>query len=245
MEPHSLGCLETGEDSNGGDSSAGIRMQNWFSLNRHLRRSIYEKNRPLSEDDKRESQNEAERDPLVGEGCLLQLQPQPGPAAANGKPHSGDPPGAQVPRQVPLLALPPLSSAGDPEGKAQAGPLVPDPSAPKDVSPKPALPAPVPPEEIMALIQELQAAHEFQSSHFQERRQDLRSCHDCLKSMKILREHLQAVKTRLWHVETMLGIQVPPQELDPEEEQEEPSARGGAPCDPDLPPAPPLPNGGA
>ncbi|XP_026541784.1 uncharacterized protein LOC113424337 [Notechis scutatus] len=172
----------------------------------------------LSEDDKRESQNEAGRDPLVGEGCLLQLQPQPSPAAAN---------------------------AGDPEGKAQADPLVPDPSAPKDVSLEPALPAPMPPEEIMALIQELQAAHEFQSSHFQERRQDLRSCHDCLKSMKILREHLQAVKTRLWHVETMLGIQVPPQELDPEEEQEEPSTRGGAPCDPNLPPAPPLSNGGA
>lgn len=62
--------------------------------------------------------------------------------------------------------------------------------------------------------------------------------------MKILREHLQAVKTRLWHVETMLGIQVPPQELDPEEEQEEPSAQE-SPCDRDLPPTPPLSNGDA
>lgn len=62
--------------------------------------------------------------------------------------------------------------------------------------------------------------------------------------MKTLREHLQAVKTRLWHVETMLGIEVPPQELDPEDEQEEPSARE-SPCDPPLPPAPPLSNGGA
>ncbi|KAM3824795.1 uncharacterized protein M6D78_016222 isoform 2-T3 [Vipera latastei] len=210
MEPSSAGCLETGEGSKG-DSSAGIRMQNWFSLNRHLRRSTYEKNRPLSEDDKGETQNEAERDPVVGEGCLLQLQPQPGPAAAS----------------------------GDPEGpsKAQAEPLVPDSSASKDISPEAGLPAPVPPEEIMALIQELQAAHEFQSSHFQERRQDLRSCHDCLTSMKTLKEHLQAVKARLRHVETMLGVQVPPHELDPEEEQEEPSAQY-SPHDPDLVPAP-------
>ncbi|XP_039174442.1 uncharacterized protein LOC120296655 isoform X1 [Crotalus tigris] len=212
MEPGGPGCLETGEGSKG-DSSAGIRMQNWFSLNRHLRRSIYEKNRPFSEDDKAETQDEAERDPVVGEGCLLQLQPQPGPAAASGDPEA--------------------------PSKAQADRLVPDSSASKAICPEAALPAPMPPEEIMALIQELQAAHEFQSSHFQERRQDLRSCHDCLKSMKTLKEHLQAVKARLWHVETMLGIQVPPQELDPEEEQEEPSAQD-SPCDPDLVPAPPL-----
>ncbi|XP_039174444.1 uncharacterized protein LOC120296655 isoform X3 [Crotalus tigris] len=143
MEPGGPGCLETGEGSKG-DSSAGIRMQNWFSLNRHLRRSIYEKNRPFSEDDKAETQDEAERDPVVGEGCLLQLQPQPGPAAASGDPEA--------------------------PSKAQADRLVPDSSASKAICPEAALPAPMPPEEIMALIQELQAAHEFQSSHFQERR---------------------------------------------------------------------------
>lgn len=62
--------------------------------------------------------------------------------------------------------------------------------------------------------------------------------------MKTLKEHLQAVKARLWHVETMLGVQVPPHELDPEEEQEEPTAQD-SPRDPDLVPAPPLSNGGA
>lgn len=53
------------------------------------------------------------------------------------------------------------------------------------------------------------------------------------------------MKTRLWHVETTLGIQVPPQELDPEDEQEGPRAQE-RPCSPGVTPAfPPLPNGGA
>ncbi|KAM6434349.1 uncharacterized protein PHA67_000263 [Liasis olivaceus] len=219
VEPSRLSCLETREGSRG-ISSAGIRMQGWFSLNRRLRRSSYEKNRRLSEDDEhqREIQNEVERDTVVGEGCLLQLRAEPGPAAASGDPEA--------------------------PSKAHAPPLVPDSLAPEDTALEPALPAPVPPQEMVALIQELQAAHEFQSSHFQERRQDLRRCHDCLKSLKTLKEHLQAVKTRLWHVEAALGIHVPPQELDPEDELEGPRAQE-SPCGPDVPPARPLPDGGA
>lgn len=61
-------------------------------------------------------------------------------------------------------------------------------------------------------------------------KKDLRSCQECLKSVKAVREHLQGVKSRLWRVEMKLGIQVPPQELDLDEEEEESEGRQTPPC---------------
>ncbi|XP_048365414.1 uncharacterized protein LOC125439985 isoform X1 [Sphaerodactylus townsendi] len=61
----------------------------------------------------------------------------------------------------------------------------------------------------------------LQAHHLQDRKRDLRSCQECLKSIRALRVQLRSVRKRLSVLEEQLGIQVPPRELDADEQEEE------------------------
>ncbi|KAJ6652442.1 hypothetical protein lerEdw1_011560 [Lerista edwardsae] len=166
-----------------------------------------------------EARKEKGLDPVVGDGCPLQSQqcpvePQPETAAAA---RIGEPEGHTV--TTALARSPPAGTPG-PEATLLA--------------PLPVLPLLWPPPELMVFVRELESAREFQAHHLQERRKDLRSCQDCLRTLKAMRERLQAAKSRLRKAEAKLGIPVPPQELDPEEEEEESDAGG------EQPPTPPA-----
>lgn len=52
-------------------------------------------------------------------------------------------------------------------------------------------------------------------------KRDLRNCKECLKSIQALRGQLRKVRSRLWRVEKQLGVQVPPRELDMDDQEEE------------------------
>ncbi|XP_054829739.1 uncharacterized protein LOC129325832 [Eublepharis macularius] len=89
------------------------------------------------------------------------------------------------------------------------------PSPPPPPSSPPLRPDPRDLQEALATLLERQA------HHLRDRKRDLRGCQECLKTLKALRAQLRNVRKRLWALEAELGIQVPPRELDADDEQEE------------------------
>ncbi|XP_066466420.1 uncharacterized protein [Tiliqua scincoides] len=182
-----------------------------FSCKRHHRRSRYEKDDRLSEDEEpgERARKEKGLDAVAREGCPLQAQrpaePKPKTAAAK----SGDPEGHAV--TTALAHAPPTDAPG-----SETAPL----------APLPAVSLLRPPPDTKVFLQELESVRDSQAHHLQERSKALRSCQDCLRTLKAMREHLQALKDRLRKIEAELGIQVPPQELFPEELKEEAEAGG-------------------
>ncbi|XP_053129613.1 uncharacterized protein LOC128335748 isoform X1 [Hemicordylus capensis] len=147
----------------------------------------------------------------------------------------------QPPIQAETQADVAAAKSGGPEGPGTtpATPLPAETLAPKDAQPAGGLfplsaPAPLfSHPDVKVLTQKLEAVREFQSQHHRERKRDLRSCRDCLRSIRTIRDHLQTVKSRLSKVEARLGIQVPLQELDPEDREEEEEKREQDPSPPD------------
>ncbi|CAI5791736.1 Hypothetical predicted protein [Podarcis lilfordi] len=91
---------------------------------------------------------------------------------------------------------------------------------PHPLSPPPPSPPLLQPD-LRVLQKALETLLEIEAHQLQERKRDVRTCQECLRSLRELRAQLQKVRSRLWRVEAILGIQVPPRELEVGEQEEE------------------------
>ncbi|XP_077775065.1 uncharacterized protein LOC144325500 [Podarcis muralis] len=91
---------------------------------------------------------------------------------------------------------------------------------PHPLSPPPPSPPLLQPD-LRVLQEALETLLEIEAHQLQERKRDVRTCQECLRSLRELRAQLQKVRSRLWRVEAILGIQVPPRELEVGEQEEE------------------------